>query len=1028
MLVRVTGANSGIVDYLRDGIKHGRDFTREDLDQRVILDGDLDLTDNIIKSIPNNKQDRYLHITLSFRESEVDQETLNNVVDEYKSLLMTAYKNDEYNFYAEAHLPKIKYITDRKTGEQVERKPHIHIVIPKKNLLTNGFLNPVGLYEKNIKYFDAIQEHINKKYNLESPKDFVRDTENNYAHIISRIKGDLYLEKNGKFKTDLIKTIEKEDIRTYQQFTNLLEGKGEVKVRNKGKLTEYLAVKLEGSNKFINLKSPLFSRDFIEQRKVLPPRLTDKEISQYLDQWQSTISKEIKHIDSANPEFRKNYRKLSFEDQQQILQERVLNYDRKYRDYDSRDYSDYGDGYFTRDRNISRDYGSYRDTGHFIDRPNIESYTKAAETRHFGQITEGLPSVPQWNVVSTGERTGQPNIESTEMLLPPNESFDLVNRSTIQYRSLRRGDLPTQAQNDNVIAQITKDRLETTTKEAELKYFADIRKNLKPDLLLEQLQRTHGLTGEFNITVAKDGSPRIGEGSKNYNVSDFLTKKMNLTWREAKQILITCYEKQEQQTELTLSKGQRMDIKHNRPNKRLWIQFKNEYLPYVGMKIKQENSEIRRLQKELWAEVNNNYYNRKDAIWKRDLTREARRAAHSINIMSRLKEKELCINHINSLRDAVRTKYFKDDKQHYIDFLVEKYEEKKDMAILDELKKQKALDQDTPSLQRGDVKDLTIASTIDMLKKQAELLEEQKKRLELNDIFASRTNSKGFVEYKTKDGENVFIDKGEQIVFDRSNQTEEKILLGLQLAIGKYGEAIKVTGSEEFKQKLVEVVAKNGLHVYLTPEKYNELVQERIKELSQERAMNKEHKDLALTNLAKESSLANSQLDKFKDLIYKTGTLESERQRADLSTETTVIKQELERVTDKLKELTNNPNTSTNLVKGYELYVNSLEARLDNLSLQDHHLGSTGDSHGDPILTIGEEMIIEITEDKHGIEEKSRNELAAFLEQDIPEAQDIANTINNHSNQLEEMIKSQQMQQNQQLKEKEVHIEDDMDM
>lgn len=68
-------------------------------------------------------------------------ETLEQVVKEYKSMFLAAYKDDEVNFYAEAHLPKIKSITDRTTGEEKERKPHVHIVIPKQNLLTGGALN-----------------------------------------------------------------------------------------------------------------------------------------------------------------------------------------------------------------------------------------------------------------------------------------------------------------------------------------------------------------------------------------------------------------------------------------------------------------------------------------------------------------------------------------------------------------------------------------------------------------------------------------------------------------------------------------------------------------------------------------------------------------------------------------------------------------------------------------------------------------------------------------------------------------------
>lgn len=210
MIVRYGGGNDGIVDYLINGRKAERQYTRDELDHRVVLDGDLQTTDKIINSIEDNKQDRYLHITLSFHESHVSNEMLKAVVDDYKKLLMNAYHPEEYSFYAEAHLPKIRHIQDNSTGELIERKPHIHIVIPKVNLVTGDKLDPVGLIGKGhtIEQLDAIQEHINNKYNLASPKDFPRKN-SDYSVILKRVKADLDVERNSAFKNELNYRIEK---------------------------------------------------------------------------------------------------------------------------------------------------------------------------------------------------------------------------------------------------------------------------------------------------------------------------------------------------------------------------------------------------------------------------------------------------------------------------------------------------------------------------------------------------------------------------------------------------------------------------------------------------------------------------------------------------------------------------------------------------------------------------------------------------------------------------------------------------
>ncbi len=155
MLVRVGGGNAGIGDYLRNGIKNGREHTRDELDHRIILEGNLNATELIIDGIDTDAE-RYLHITLSFKEDHVDNDVMSSIVTEFKTFAMKAYSEDEYDFYAEAHVPKIKSLVDKKTKDLIERKPHIHIVIPKTNLQTNKQENrfgPVNHHEIFVLYY-----------------------------------------------------------------------------------------------------------------------------------------------------------------------------------------------------------------------------------------------------------------------------------------------------------------------------------------------------------------------------------------------------------------------------------------------------------------------------------------------------------------------------------------------------------------------------------------------------------------------------------------------------------------------------------------------------------------------------------------------------------------------------------------------------------------------------------------------------------------------------------------------------------
>lgn len=331
MLIRCRGYNTGIKEYLEEGQKSGREFSRDELDERVILDGNLDLTEIVYKSIPDKGQDRYLTFTLSFKEKNIAEEKIFAITQEFKSFLMNAYSADEYNFYAEAHLPKIKMMLDRKTKATVERKPHIHIVIPRRNLLSGHEMNPVGNYKQNEKYFEAFQEYINQKYSLESPRDNMRVDPTSYADILSRYKGDDFRAKNKTFKNEVLQRVYHEKIQSREDFYQLISQYGETKIRNLGKSTEYIAVKLHGDKKFTNLKESIFSDEFIVHRQITKPPLEKHIINERFSKWDQR-SQEIKYIDKiASEHLRNKYYGSSDETKSILLQSCINDFNIKYR-------------------------------------------------------------------------------------------------------------------------------------------------------------------------------------------------------------------------------------------------------------------------------------------------------------------------------------------------------------------------------------------------------------------------------------------------------------------------------------------------------------------------------------------------------------------------------------------------------------------------------------------------------------------------------------------------------------------------
>lgn len=405
MLIRCRGYNSGVKEYLEEGIKSGRELSRDDLDERVILDGNLELTEMVYKSIEDRKQDRYLTFTVSFKEDEIKHETLEAITQEFKSFLMAAYDADEFNFYAEAHLPKVKTMEDKKTGEILERKPHIHIVIPRKNLLTGNEMNPVGNYKQNEKYLEAFQEYVNQKYQLESPRDNVRTTPTSYADMLSRYKGDDFRAKNKSFKVDLLERVFNEGIRTREEFYNLVAEYGEVKLRNAGKPNEYVAVKLAGDQKFTNLKESIFSDDFIVDRKITKPPLEKHVINSRLSEWQQRAA-EIKYMDKvASPAYRERYYASDSIERTMMISEFTNRFYEKYRGHDELPNE--------RQRNIKQ--------------RSPESQRGLTTTS-----TDRLQNLSYGNVAGT--RSRQRNKE----LLPGNARVHLANQQTNGNTGLRR--------------------------------------------------------------------------------------------------------------------------------------------------------------------------------------------------------------------------------------------------------------------------------------------------------------------------------------------------------------------------------------------------------------------------------------------------------------------------------------------------------------------------------------------------------------------------------------------------------------
>ncbi|ELO5683072.1 relaxase [Salmonella enterica] len=819
MITRYGGGNTGIAEYLEYGRKAEREYTRDELDHRLILDGDLQTTNKVIQSIEDKGQERYLHITLSFQESEISAETLKSVTQEYKELFMNAYHEDEYCFYAEAHLPKIKNLVDNRTGELVERKPHIHIVIPRTNLVTERSMNPVSdlTNTKTQEQLDAIQEYINNKYNLVSPKDAVRVSEQNYANVLSRTKGDLFNEHNNDVKRAIYTRLESENIRSFSDFKTLLSEYGEVKIRNAGKAGEYFSVKLDGDKKFTNLKNPLFSKKYVESRELPLIKPTEKQISARLEAWTSRASHEIKHIYPASSRIRESYKALDEKGKAYFLAERIKSYDERNK---------------LNKRNIEQTRGRQS--------RNERGFNPASRLDRI-KAGIGLPCMPQRGLVhGINGRAAAPefvsvlsNHEQRDMAeqLQERQRINQTMRRDTDRRFIERG-IKTIEQS-SVLYEHLFDKLNKEAEINEISTMSKVRKELDPERFLSGVALSFNVKPDsYKISKANDGSPRFAVGNRNLNASDFLTKHLNLSWADAKQFLVKTYSEQ-------LSNKPYDKVK---TTNRLTPKLSTERFNSLKSSNKTLRDFVRNEKQKMYTDLR---MMRKDL---RDIPKNEREVAKGVLVYKKLTTLETLAEMENEGRNLI--------SQYHLNW----NKDKDPMKALDKLKNYINREEEN-----GIMANEPEVSLEKAVESQRKIEEVRRNNARLKDLVMDKREGK--IIYRDQETESpVFTDKGDFVVSGK-NPTKEEIGVMLDYSKEKFGGVLKLTGSNEFKEQCALVAAEKGMNVILRPEKYQTLMLETKAELESGRV---EKETQPQNDLSNES--AND-----KDLTIEKGILEKDK-------------------------------------------------------------------------------------------------------------------------------------------------------
>jgi len=343
-----------------------------------------------------------------------------------------------------------------------------------------------------------------------------------------------------------------------------------------------------------------------------------------------------------------------------------------------------------------------------------------------------------------------------------------------------------------VTGQLAAEQRERSTeaKAETITEFAQIKRELDARRLLIHLSKTHGVIPEkYEITQGKDGGDRIKAGSRNLNVSDFLTQEMRLSFTEAAPILRGVYAAQGSR-EVTEARPA--------PQRELWEDFRKAKPDQVKQKAKEWEAQ-RQGERERRAVIRNAYQAKRQAI-KSDKRKSPteRKAALSIASMKRVTEDMALRETVSIERQQIKEKYGQSHQVRYRAFLAD-LANRGDEAALLELRRQR----DTVGMADG-------LNTIEGSSK----AERDEQAATIARRLAYSIDHSGNVTYYADATKRraLVIDSGQRVTVTAVKDSQA-VEAGLLLAVQKFGPSLKIDGSKEFKRQVIEAALKTGLHV-----------------------------------------------------------------------------------------------------------------------------------------------------------------------------------------------------------------------
>ncbi|MET3109097.1 hypothetical protein AAKU58_003946 [Oxalobacteraceae bacterium GrIS 1.18] len=818
MIITLGSGRGGLKDYLENGQKQGRDLHRDELDERIILDGDLAVFETVT-STHSGEGVAYDHITLSWSENYVSNEMLHLAVEKWKEHALAAWPEadrDRIPFYAEAHRPRILSYKNHLTGEEESRCTHIHIALGRHDLLTGESISVLGYLggkTDNTKFVDAFQESFNTANGFSSPKDNPKVTSETAIDILARYTGYVpdtlgtVSQQKNALEIALQKDILAQNITSWSDFETLLKKYGEVSTLRKGRFNECFRVKSAGNKKSMRLTGIFYQRQFIERpthekefiliRKAkdayleqMQPRKQPEYIAGVLDEWYLFRARENRYLHTGSKFYKEVYQPADPQTKLQILDDLERKNRRTPGVVSLPDFSHLTQTQINKgvDYVLRQSFDEGIPPDHIIRAEQHRRIVEANRASRVHELSDGSLDAGRplaGSILPDSLPSGLGN-ES------PRENQDVRRTGASAFgsrREVQRGSVKYEGrtlQPSSLIQQFECELWEAYEKASAKDRFAEIRKRIDCHQLLKKLSHDQKINPAlYQVTVAKDGTPRIQCGSRSLTPNDFLSKELGLPWSKAAPILKAVYENQiNQRTRSTSSP--------------LWKEFSAQFKEQSSSlfaKRKPFNLETRELNKSitvrLKAQKQAALVGLSGARKQDEIKRQASLAAQERAVFD--SEREALFEQLRPLpKDQAWRMFLRDRAQQG------------DETALSELRK---ID-DSARV----VPQTSITGTIELVDDEDEKKRRKRIRESASTIFKQfNVNLSGDVTYH-QNGQAVLRDEGNHLaVLDENN--EEVLAAALMLAKERFGMNLTLTGSPEFQARLVKIAVAQNINV-----------------------------------------------------------------------------------------------------------------------------------------------------------------------------------------------------------------------